>query len=105
MKGSKLSATARLWWSLAALVLVAASPVLIALTAGLSAAMLGCQLDEGDIHPCPVLGVDIGGGLYMFGMLFWFAFFLVPIAAIGFLVWLGFAITLLVKRLRRSTPA
>ena len=42
MKGSKLSATARLWWSLAALVLVAASPVLIALTAGLVAAALGC---------------------------------------------------------------
>jgi hypothetical protein len=102
---NKLGATARLWWSLAVLVLLVAGPLLISLTASLLAAILGCQLDESDVHPCPILGIDIGGGLYMLGMLFWFGLFALPVAAIGFLVWLRFAVTLLFKRLQRSPPA
>jgi hypothetical protein len=66
--------------------------------------MHGCQLDEGNLHPCQVLGVDIGAGLYLFGMFFWLGFFTLPIAAVGMPIWLGFAVVLLVKHLRRFTP-
>jgi hypothetical protein len=105
MKWSSLGATARLWWSLALLTLLVLAPFLCTLAAALVAFVLRCDLDEGNIHPCPVFGVDLGYPLYFFGMMFWFGFFSLPIAAIGFLVWLGFAVVLLVRRLRRSEPA
>jgi hypothetical protein len=38
----------------------------------------------------------------MFG---WFTLMTIPFGAMGFLVWLGFAVVLLVRRLRRSEPA
>ena len=101
-----MSAAGWLWLSLLGLFLFTAGPILVALTAGLVAVALGCQLDEGNIHACPLLGIDLGGVLYFFGiMMFWVGFFTFPIAAIGFLVWLGFAVVLLVRRLRRSEPA
>jgi hypothetical protein len=63
------------------------------------------RLDEGNIHACPLLGVDLGGVLYFFGMFGWFMLMTIPFGAIGFLVWLGFAAVLLIRRLRRSEPA
>jgi hypothetical protein len=65
--------------------------------------MLGCQIDESGVHTCLLFGVDIGGGLYFFGMLFWLGIFMFPMALFGFVVWLGVVITLLVRRRRRST--
>ena len=100
MTGKGSGAARWLWLSLLGLFLFTAGPILIALTAGLVAVMLGCQLDEGNIHACPLLGIDLGGVLYFFGM-----FMTVPLGGIGFLVWLAFAVVLLVRRLRRSEPA
>ena len=94
-----------LWLSLLGLFLFTAGPILVALTAGLVAAALGCQLDEGNIHACPLLGVDLGGVLTFFGMFGWFMLMTIPFGAMGFLVWLGFAAVLLIRRLRRSEPA
>jgi hypothetical protein len=106
MKWSSLGATARLWWSLALLALLALAPFLCTLAAALVAFVLRCDLDEGNIFPCLVFGVDLGYPLHFFAiMMFWVGFFTFPIAAIGFLVWLGFAVVLLVRRLRRSEPA
>ncbi|MGA7489518.1 MAG: hypothetical protein WBW74_21545 [Xanthobacteraceae bacterium] len=104
MKWNQLGAFARLWLSLAVLLLPVAGPLLVSLAASLVAMLLGCRLDEGGVHPCSVLGLDIGGALYMFGMLFWFGLFALPIVAIGFIVWLRFAVVLLFKHARRSTP-
>jgi hypothetical protein len=91
--------------SLLGLFLFTAGPILVALTAGLVAVALGCQLDEGNIHACPLVGIDLGGVLYFFGMFGWFTLMTIPFGGIGFLVWLGFAVVLLVRRLRRSEPA
>ena len=100
-----MSAAGWLWWSLLGLFLFTAGPILVALTAGLVAVALGCQLDEGNIHACPLLGIDLGGVLYFFGMFGWFTLMTIPFGGIGFLVWLCFAVVLLVRRLRRSKPA
>ena len=105
MSWNRLGTPAQMWWSLAGLVILVAVPLLVTLAAALIAAMLGCRLDESGVHPCPLFGIDIGQGLYMFGMMFWFGLFALPIAAIGLVVWLGFAIALLVRRRRRSTSA
>jgi hypothetical protein len=100
-----MSAAGWLWLSLLGLFLFTAGPILVALTAGLVAVALGCQLDEGNIHACPLLGIDLGGVLYFFGMFGWFTLMTIPFGGIGFLVWLGFAVVLRVRRLRRSEPA
>ena len=63
-----MSAAGWVWLSLLGLFLFTAGPILVALTAGLVAAALGCQLDEGNIHACPLLGIDLGGVLYFFGI-------------------------------------
>ena len=104
MKWNELGAAAWLWGSLAALFLLAVGPLLLTLAAGLIATILGCDLNEGDVHPCIVLGADIGYPLYFFGMMFWFGFFTLPVAAVGLLIWLGFALALLIRRWRRATP-
>jgi hypothetical protein len=93
------------WLSLLGPFLFTAGPILVALTAGLVAVALGCQLDEGNIHACPLLGIDLGGVLYFFGMFGWFTLMTIPFGGIGFLVWLSFAVVLRVRRLRRSEPA
>jgi hypothetical protein len=100
-----MSAAGWLWLSLLGLFLFTAGPILVALTAGLVAVALGCQLDEGNIHACPLVGIDLGGVLYFFGMFGWFTLMTIPFGGIGFLVWLCFAVVLLVRRLRRSEPA
>jgi hypothetical protein len=100
-----MSSAGWLWLSLLGLFLFTAGPILVALTAGLVAAALGCQLDEGNVHACPLLGVDLGTTLYVFGMFGWLMLVTIPVGGIGFLVWLGFAVGLLVRRLRRSEPA
>ena len=100
-----MSAAGWLWLSLLGLFLFTAGPILVALTAGLVAVALGCQLDEGNIHACPLVGIDLGGVLYFFGMFGWFTLMTIPFGSIGFLVWLGFAVVLLVRRLPRSEPA
>ncbi|MFC4424732.1 hypothetical protein [Deinococcus navajonensis] len=53
-------------------------PVLL-LTLGVSIAnWQGCRLDEGSVHPCPVLGVDLGSALYTMGMMGWVMLITVP---------------------------
>ena len=69
MKWSSLGATARLWWSLALLALLALAPFLCTLAAALVAFVLRCDLDEGNIFPCLVFGVDLGYPLHFFGIM------------------------------------
>jgi hypothetical protein len=103
MNGEARKSNARLWWSLAVLGLFVTAPLILSISAATIGAMLGCQVDESGVHPCPLLGVDIGGGLYFFGMLFWLGIFMFPMALFGFVVCLGVVITLLIRRRRRST--
>lgn len=48
----------------------------------------GCTLHEGFANPCIVLGVDIGNTLYSMGVMFWFTFLTMPIAALMAVAWL-----------------
>ena len=68
MIGKGLGAAGWLWCSLLGLFLFTAGPILVALTAGLVAAALGCQLDESGTHACPLFGIDLGGVLTFFGV-------------------------------------
>ncbi len=71
------------------IVLYTIAPVLSVLLASLIANSLGCRLDEGDVHPCKCLGVNIGEPLYVMGVAGWLALVTLPtglIAMITFLV-------------------
>lgn len=80
------------------ILLFAALPLIAALSAGGVAHGLGCPLDEGDVHPCPFLGMDLGELLYSLGVLGWLSLLTVPAGAALLLIWLIAAIVLVVRR-------
>jgi hypothetical protein len=51
---------------------LAFSPIAVTYTAGLIALLIGCDLNEASVHPCPLLGVNIGPLLYGMGLAVWF---------------------------------
>lgn len=55
------------------IVLWMVAPMVPVILASIVATSCGCQLDEGRIHPCIVLGKDIGELLYGMSMMGWFA--------------------------------
>ena len=84
------------------ILLFAALPIIGALTAGGVASALGCRLDEGNVHPCPFLGMDLGETLYAFGELGWLSLLTIPAGAPQLLFWLVAAVALTVKAARSS---
>ena len=74
-------------------------PLIAALSAGGVAHALGCLLDEGNVHPCPFLGMDLGELLYSLGVLGWLSLVTVPTGVGLLLIWLIAAIVLVVRRL------
>ena len=51
---------------------LAFSPIAVTYTAGLIALLIGCDLNEASVHPCPLIGVNIGPLLYAMGLAVWF---------------------------------
>ena len=88
--------------ALAAILAVAAAPFVLALGAGMIATLLGCQLDESDIHPCVISGVDLGYPLYATALTGLIMLFGLPFAGAAFLIWLVVAGVAVLFRWRRS---
>jgi hypothetical protein len=88
--------------ALAAILAVAAAPFVFAFGAGLVAMALGCRLDESDVHPCMISGVDLGYPLYATALTGLILLFGLPFAGIAFLIWLVVAGAALFLRWRRS---
>jgi hypothetical protein len=66
-----------------AIVLLASLPVISVFTAGWIAGGIGCVLNEGDLHPCPLHGFDLGEMLYGMTVMGWFALGTLPLGAIA----------------------
>ena len=79
-------------WALAVIALVALLPVLSVALSGGVASLAGCRLDEGNVHPCVILGSDWGGLLYGMAVMGWFMLVTVPL---GVATGLGWAVALL----------
>jgi hypothetical protein len=93
------------WMRYALLALIAASliafgPILATLSAGLVANLNGCALDEGSVHPCGVLGMDIGGFLYGLAVMGWLFLLTLPLAIVTVAGWVVFAIVALLRAVR-----
>ncbi len=91
------------WVTLAAILLFGAAPILsVALSVGIADA-LGCRLNEGAAHPCPLWGTDLGGvlvGLFLAG---WFAVVTVPLAGAALAIWaLAWAVSAWRRRKERD---
>jgi hypothetical protein len=71
----------------AAIVLVAVAPLISVLISGVIAGVLGCELDEGLLHPCPFMGVDLGETLYVMFVLGWLGLVTLPLGAVALWVW------------------
>ncbi len=93
----------RPFWPLAIclmlILLVAGLPILCVLISITVAHALGCALDEGNPHPCPFFGFDLGGLLYDLAVSGWFGLLTIPAGAVLLMVWLVAAIVFAVKRL------
>lgn len=76
-------------------------PVLSVTIAAIIADMAGCTLHEGNVNPCVIGGIDLGGILYTMGILGWLMLVSLPIAALGALGLAVLAVIALVRRLRR----
>lgn len=79
--------TRRRSWLLPGLALLWAlytfGPILGMLLSTAVAGWAGCELNEGGIYPCVVLGVDIGAGLNFLFVLTWFALVTLPTGLIA----------------------
>jgi hypothetical protein len=82
--------------------LIAFGPILATLSAGLVANLNGCALDEGSVHPCVVLGMDLGGFLYGLAVTGWLFLLTFPLAIVVVAGWVVFAIVALLRMVRRN---
>jgi len=73
-------------------------PIVPPLIASTVAVLCGSALDEGSVHPCVILGCDIGGLLYAMGVMGWFMLLTFPTGFIGLM---AFTIVVLVTRWRK----
>lgn len=91
-------------WGIYAVVLVvivvlAALPLISALSAGVIASANGCALDEGSVHPCLIGDQDWGETLYALGVLGWLMLASIPLGCLALIVW---AVVLFVHFLRHG---
>jgi TRAP-type C4-dicarboxylate transport system permease small subunit len=77
------------------------SPVAVTYAAGLIAVAIGCDLNEASVHPCPLLGVNIGPLLYAMGLAVWFVSLTV---LAGLLALVVLVIIFIVRTLRARRP-
>lgn len=76
-------------------------PFLMVLTAGVITTQLGCRSDEAAAYPCFIAGRDMGGILYVMGMMGWVAIAMAPLMLLTIVAWLVFAPALFALWMRR----
>ena len=74
--------------ALVAITVLTLLPLLSMITAAMLAGMNGCPLNEGNPHPCLILGLDWGETLYSMSVAGWLMLFTLPAGMLLFIVWL-----------------
>lgn len=98
---------ARRWLTILSLALLAVVtfvvwlPFLMVLTAGVIATQMGCRSSEAVVYPCFIAGHDMGGTLYLMGMMGWVAISIVPAMWATVVAWLIFALVRFALWMRR----
>ena len=79
------------------IVLLACSPIIIAVLAGFFGSCLGCNINEAGTDDCIRLGIPFGTIFSMFLVLGWFALLTIPIGAIAIVGWTIYCIVILIR--------
>jgi uncharacterized membrane protein len=79
---------------LAVIILIAAAPILVAVSASLIADFNGCEVSMGKRTPCIIAGSDWGPTLLNWSLAPWFLFYTVPL---GVLLLVGWLIVFLIR--------
>ena len=85
---------------LVVVILLCLVPMASAFLASAIAHYTGCTLNEADVHPCVVLGTDIGGALYTAFVAGWFMLLTFPLAILTSLAFIPLGIVALWRRHR-----
>lgn len=97
--------TANVLIAVPVILLISAAPLLSMWLATMIAAALGCQLDEGNVHPCVWHGIDLGNALYQMFVIAWLGIATLPFGVIAiltlFVVWIA---AVILRRLRGQRP-
>jgi hypothetical protein len=80
--------------------LISFAPLISLVVAGTTASVLGCQVDEGSVHPCVVGGVDIGETLSTSMVLGWLMFVTWPGVLVSLALWAVVVARWISRRLR-----
>lgn len=70
----------------------AITPIAIAIGAGATGSLVGCNINEAGTDPCIVLGVPLGDTLAGFFVFGWLGLLTIPLGALGALLSLGFVV-------------
>ena|SRR6516164_9856975 len=81
------------------ILLITGLPVINILISSVIASALGCRLDEGSVHPCLFVRMDLGDLLYFLFVSGWFAVLTIPVGVMLILVWLIVAVVFAIKHL------
>tara|TARA_B100000745_G_C20108501_1_gene379389 strand:- start:870 stop:1187 length:318 start_codon:yes stop_codon:yes gene_type:complete len=71
----------------AAIILFGVAPILSVLFASGIASVGGCALNEGSTNACSVVGIELGGMLYIMFVAGWFALMTLPLAFGALILW------------------
>ena len=74
--------------ALAVIAFLALFPLISVYLAYLVGDAHGCTVNEAAIHPCIVMGVDVGAALAYMGILGWLMLATIPFGAVALVVWL-----------------
>lgn len=89
-------------WSLAGLLLFASAPLLGGFLASVIASAHDCRLNEATVHSCVVLGIDLGGMLYVLFVMTWFGLVTLPLGAMALTGWIVVLVLHLIRRWLQS---
>jgi hypothetical protein len=84
------------------IVVLTLAPMLVAFGAYAIAGLNSCELNEGAVTPCIVLGADIGSILYTMGVMGWLGLMTLPVSTPALLALLVILIVHLVVHRRRN---
>ena len=85
-------------WIIVGGVFLSMVPLLCLVFSATLASLLGCTVNEADIHPCHVLGVSIGPVLYALSVMGWLMIVSLPLGTVILLTWLGVESVRLVRK-------
>jgi hypothetical protein len=89
-------------WMMGLALFFFALPSISVVIAGVTAHLLGCTLNEGNVNPCHFLGISLGPLLTGMGVAGWLMLVSLPLGALVLLTWIVVELVQLVRKKSRA---